>query len=218
MTLLWDGNTSKGEIYGILILIGTGVGCTFQPTLVALQAHSPVAKRAVVISIRNFFRCTGGAIGLAISAAILQAVLRKNLPSDYQYLTHSSYALPDRNHIPEADWESIVRAYVKASHSVFLFQAPLVGLCVLACVFIRDKGLRKPEDKKTEDVQEPPSEHGHVVSSQATTQVGHDAGEDDDDEEEEDNRHDLESQFEKEHVSSAAEVVLGRDPRVDEGA
>lgn len=187
LTLLWDGNTSKGEIYGILVLVGTGIGCTFQPTLVALQAHSPVAKRAVVISIRNFFRCTGGAVGLAISAAILQAVLKKNLPGEYQYLTHSSYALPDKSSIPAADWESIVNAYVKASHSVFVFQVPLVGICVLACVFIRDKGLRKPEDIKKDDAKEK-----DITASQATTQVDLEATEHEDD-----NQHDLENQLER---------------------
>jgi hypothetical protein len=192
LTLLWDGNTSKGEIYGILVIVGTGIGCTFQPTLVALQAHSPVAKRAVVISIRNFFRCTGGAVGLAISAAILQAVLKKNLPSEYQYLTHSSYALPDQDSIPAADWDSIVNAYVKASHSVFIFQVPLVGICLLACVFIRDKGLRKPEDVKKEDAKEKEGVLKDVTASQATTQVDLETTEHEDD-----NHYDLENQLEK---------------------
>lgn len=192
MTLRWDGNTSKGEIYGILVLVGTGIGCTFQPTLVALQAHSPVAKRAVVISIRNFFRCTGGAVGLAISAAILQAVLKKNLPSEYHYLTHSTYALPDRSSIPVADWDSILNAYVKASHSVFIFQVPLIGICILACVFIRDKGLRRPEDIKKENAKDKEGEQKDVTASQATTQVDLETAEYEDD-----NLNDLENQLEK---------------------
>lgn len=184
LTQRWDGNTTKGEIYGMLALIGTGIGSIFQPIVVALQAHSPVAKRAVVISLRNFFRCTGGAAGLAISAAILQAVLRKNLPSEYQYLTHSTYALPDQSSIPAADWDSIENAYLKASHSVFTFQLPLVGVCVLTCVFIRDKGLKKPEDVKEEDAKEKEG------VSQATTQVDYDMTE-----QEDDNQHDLENQL-----------------------
>lgn len=151
-----------------------------------------MAKRAVVISIRNFFRCTGGAVGLAISAAILQAVLKKNLPSEYHYLTHSTYALPDRSSIPVADWDSILNAYVKASHSVFIFQVPLIGICILACVFIRDKGLRRPEDIKKENAKDKEGEQKDVTASQATTQVDLETAEYEDD-----NLNDLENQLEK---------------------
>jgi hypothetical protein len=177
LTLLWDGSTPKSQIYGTLILVGTGIGCTFQPTLVALQAHTPTSQRAVTISMRNFFRCTGGAVGLAISAAILQSVLKENLPAGYQYLTKTTYALPDQGSIPTADWDAIVEAYVKASHTVFLFQVPLVGACVLGCLFIRDKGLQKQEDGNKgskEDVKKEEEQvmaHKDGTESQATTQI-----------------------------------------------
>lgn len=152
--------------------MGTGIGCTFQPTLVALQAHTPMSKRAVVISVRNFFRCTGGAVGLAISAAILQSVLKSNLPPGYEYLVHSTYALPARDTIPEADWMGIVDAYVKASHTVFIFQVPLVGVCLLGCFFIRDKGLNKPAEKVRGDVKTEEQGQKDGNESQATIQAG----------------------------------------------
>ncbi|KAH8695983.1 putative MFS transporter [Talaromyces proteolyticus] len=166
LTLMFDDSTSKGVICGVLVVVGGGIGCTFQPTLVAMQAHTTMAKRAVVISVRNFFRCGGGAVGLAVSAAILQAVLKRNLPAGYEYLAHSTYATPDRSSVPAADWDAIVNAYVKASHAVFIFQVPLVGLCLLCCVFIRDKGLNKPEEKNTQ--KETPKA---ATESTATTQV-----------------------------------------------
>ncbi|OKL60999.1 hypothetical protein UA08_03671 [Talaromyces atroroseus] len=178
LTLLWDGSTPKSQLYGTLVLVGAGIGCTFQPTLVALQAHTPTSQRAVVISIRNFFRCTGGAVGLAISAAILQSVLKANLPAGYEYLTRTTYALPDQGSIPAADWDAIVQAYIKASHTVFIFQVPLVGACVLGCFFIRDKGLQKQEDSsKNNNKEGVKKEQGQgqvqtdATESQATTQI-----------------------------------------------
>lgn len=94
----------------------------------------------------------GGACGLAISAAILQATLRSNLPSEFSYLTQSSYSLPSRSTLTDAQWNSILLAYTKASHAVFILQVPLIGVCFLACVFIRDRGLERP--KEPEEIEE----------------------------------------------------------------
>jgi hypothetical protein len=116
----------------------------------------------VVISDRNFFRCGGGACGLAVSAAILQAVLNANLPANFQYLAHSSYAIPNRSTLSSSDWDIIVNAYFQASHAVFILQVPLVGICLLACVFIKDRGLVKPEEE---------DEQAHTIDSTADTEV-----------------------------------------------
>lgn len=91
----------------------------------------------------------GGACGLAVSAALLQATLRSNLPENYKYLAHSSYSVPARSTIPDAQWMQIQSAYAKASRSVFILQVPLIGVCFLGCIFLRDRGLERP--KETED-------------------------------------------------------------------
>ncbi|KAL1982374.1 hypothetical protein VTN96DRAFT_1405 [Rasamsonia emersonii] len=150
LALMFNGTTSKGVIVGVMIIVGVGIGFTFQPTLVALQAHCTLAKRAVVISDRNFFRCGGGACGLAVSAAILQAVLKANLPANYEYLAHSTYAIPARSSVSAADWDGIMNAYLRASHAVFILQVPLIGLCLLGCLFVRDRGLERPKEKDEE--------------------------------------------------------------------
>ncbi|RAL15079.1 MFS transporter [Aspergillus homomorphus CBS 101889] len=146
LMLLFDRHTSPGAIAVIVGVAGIGIGWTFQPTMIAFQAHCTKSQRAVVISDRNFFRCMGGACGLAVSAALLQASLRSNLPDGYKDVAHSSYSLPSRNGISDSDWEQILTAYSKASHSVFILQVPLIGMCLLACLFIRDRGLERPKD------------------------------------------------------------------------
>lgn len=144
--LLFDRHTSPAAIAVIVAIAGIGVGGVFQPTLVAFQAHCTKAQRAVVISDRNFFRCLGGACGLAVSAALLQATLRSNLPAGYKDIAQSSYSLPSRSGISDADWDQILSAYAKASHSVFILQVPLIGICLVACIFLRDRGLERPKD------------------------------------------------------------------------
>lgn len=144
LALILTRHSSPGIIVIPLLVLGVGVGCVFQPTLVALQAHSPKSRRAVIISNRNFFRSAGGACGLAVSAAVLQARLRATLPSDYGYLADSTYALPDSS---ARDDPGVLDAYMAASRAVFILQVPLIGLCFLGTAFIRDRGLEPPEDK-----------------------------------------------------------------------
>jgi MFS family permease len=133
--------THPAVIAVILSLVGFGVGNVFQPTLIALQAHATKAQRAVIISNRNFFRCAGGACGLAISAAILQAVLRTSLPSSYAYLADSTYSIPKDL---GANEDAVLDAYMSASKAVFILQAPVIGLCLLGCLLVKDRGLKRP--------------------------------------------------------------------------
>jgi hypothetical protein len=142
LALLFTRHTSPAVITVILAIVGTGVGCIFQPTLIALQAHSPKSRRAVIISNRNFYRCIGGACGLAVSAAVLQAQLRATLPTEYKSLASSTYVLPE----PMRKVSGVLDAYMSASHSVFILQVPLIGLCLLGTAFIRDRGLDPVKD------------------------------------------------------------------------
>lgn len=150
--LLFNRNTHPAIIATCVGITGIGIGFTFQPNLVALQAHCTKSQRAISISNRNFFRCMGGACGLAISAAILQATLRSNLPSEFAHLAHSTYSLPSRSSLTDAQWAGILLAYTKASHAVFILQVPLIGACFLACIFVRDRGLERP--KEPEEIEE----------------------------------------------------------------
>ncbi|KAG9258882.1 major facilitator superfamily domain-containing protein [Emericellopsis atlantica] len=144
LTLIYTRSTPIGIIIIPFIVIGFGAGCIFQPTLIALQAHSPKARRAVIISNRNFYRCAGGACGLAISAAVMQARLRSALPEQYAYIAHSTYSLPNfSGNVPT----EVLDAYMAASHAVFTLQVPLVGICLLGMLFIRDRGLEYKGDR-----------------------------------------------------------------------
>lgn len=97
---------------------GYGNGNVLQPTIVALQAHARKSQRAVVISVRSFLRCLGGVIGLAVSAAVLQNVLKASLPGQFKYLTESTYVKPDYASFHPQDVQTIIGAYSKASRSV----------------------------------------------------------------------------------------------------
>lgn len=147
LACILDRHTPIAIVVVVLGIVGVGVGCVFQPTLVALQAHVPRARRAVITSNRNFFRCIGGAGGLAVSAAVLQITLRAHLPARLSYVAKSTYAIQA---VPDFDLEIVLDAYMSASHAVFILQAPLIGLCLLGCWLVKDRGLQCPEEATLE--------------------------------------------------------------------
>lgn len=121
----------------------------FQPTLVALQAHCTKAQRAVVISNRNFLRSTGGAVGLAASAVLLQNRLKASLPVGFEYLALSTYSTPNFAGVSLVQKNAVLEAYAKASRSVFIFNVPFMALCLLGCVVVKDRGLQRPDEVVT---------------------------------------------------------------------
>ncbi|KAL3483256.1 major facilitator superfamily domain-containing protein [Aspergillus germanicus] len=178
LTLLFNTTTHPAVIAVIVAITGLGIGCTFQPTLVAFQAHCTKRQRAVVISDRNFFRCLGGACGLAISGAVLQATLRSHLPAGYAHLSDSTYTLPAQDSVSPELWKGIVDAYTQASKAVFILQVPLIGVAFLACLLIKDHGLERPKDadeiaqeerEKTQNEDQERQLNGDV--SETTSQV-----------------------------------------------
>ncbi|KAI4724049.1 MFS general substrate transporter [Aureobasidium sp. EXF-10728] len=147
LTCIFDLNTPIAAIVVILFIQGAGVGLIFQPTLVALQAHCSKEQRAVVISNRNFLRSLGGAVGLAISAAALQNSLRKAMPPQFAS-TLSSYDIPDFGALrasPE-QIQDLLQAYATASRTVFIMNVPFMGLCLIGCLLIKDRGLQRPDE------------------------------------------------------------------------
>jgi len=153
LLVLADEHLHFGWIAFFLIIIGFGTGCVFQPTLVALQAHCPKAQRAVVTSNRNFLRSSGGAVGLAVSSAILANVLKSSLPSRLSSVANSTFAAPDLSGYSAADRAAIKSAYTAASRAVFIWCVPLVGICFLLCALIKDQGLVRKEERDAATAQ-----------------------------------------------------------------
>ncbi|OXV06414.1 hypothetical protein Egran_05818 [Elaphomyces granulatus] len=167
LAITFTRTTSQGVMAAVLFTVGTGVGFTLQPGIVALQAQCTISKRAAVISNRNFFRSLGGACGLAVSAAVLQSMLKANLPEGYKYLAHMAYAVPEQSSVPATDWDALLLAYMKASNAVFILQVPLVGTCLLGCLLIRDRGLERPRDLG----KEPEDQQGHEPGAEAALEI-----------------------------------------------
>jgi MFS family permease len=154
LTTLFTRTAPIWAIVLTLVMMGIGNGNVFQPTIISLQAHSPKSQRAIIISIRNFLRCLGGATGLAVSAAILQSTLRDSLPPQFADLAKSVYTKPNYSEYSTADADSILNAYEKASRAVFIFYAPVAAICLICCIFVKDRGLQRKEEVEAQKAKE----------------------------------------------------------------
>lgn len=155
MTIAWNQETSIAYIAGTLIMLGTGIGFIFQPTMVALQASSRMAQRAVAISTRNVIRSFGSALGIAFSSLIITNTViqqmksekvQDNLPADFlKNLKTHVFVKPDTSGLTASQLEIVKAMYMKAIRNVFYFTIPLIAVCLISTFFLEDHGLQSTD-------------------------------------------------------------------------
>ncbi|KAM3070828.1 hypothetical protein ACMFMG_009746 [Clarireedia jacksonii] len=132
---------------------GLGTGCCFQPSLVAILAHSRRADRAVLNSLRNFLRTMGGSLGLTLASTILNNVLKARLrgvvsSSVADTITTSINQL-DSLGLSAVQRSAVLDAYMASVRTVFMLYAPLIGACALAALLVCDNGLEEKDTSVT---------------------------------------------------------------------
>jgi EmrB/QacA subfamily drug resistance transporter len=127
-TLAWSartgGSAAMGEI--ILVVLGLGVGVSFPNLTTAIQNAVERPDLGAATAMSAFFRSLGGAVGVALSGAILTARLQTLMPG----------GLPNRTpdgQMPAADHAAVVFAYRHALSATFLSGA---GIALIACVIV----------------------------------------------------------------------------------
>ncbi|CAI5756202.1 unnamed protein product [Candida verbasci] len=154
LTILFDLKTNYGVIVVVLLILGSGVGCTFQPTMVAAQSQAQKAERAVVISTRNVIRSFGGSIGnafasLIISNSLLKEIKQSNqLPTWYiDYIKSHVYSKIDTNMLNDKQALIVKTMYTKSIRNFFYFTIPLMAICLISNLFVKDDGLKCIDEK-----------------------------------------------------------------------
>lgn len=152
LLLLWHGSTSYGVIVVTLLIMGVGVGFIFQPMMVAAQAHARKADRLVVIGTRNVMRSFGGALGIAVSSLIVTNSLLKEIDAQLglsvlldeylAYMREHIYSHISTTALSRAQVEVVRLMYMTALQHLFYLMVPLLGLCLVTSVFVKDRGLQ----------------------------------------------------------------------------
>lgn len=157
-TLKWDLNTQQGLIVGSLVMVGTGAGFIFQPSIVAIQANCKKAQRAVIIGFRNVLRSFGGAFGIAVASLIvsnsfekqIKAQLEANiLPVSFlQYTKLHVFTHPDMTGFTVEQVIIVRQMYMTSIMNAFYFFLALLVAALFTCFVVKDDGLHCIDEAK----------------------------------------------------------------------
>lgn len=162
-----DKNIPVAFVLGSLAVLGAGIGLTFNMNVTALRAHTAKEQNAVVNSCRNFVRSAGGAIGLAVSAAVLHTQMDK-MPPELSVVAKDTFGAPDLATYSEDDSSMIFHVLAAASHAGFWACFPLPVFCLVACAFVAP--LRPSGGHKTQPTKEA-DEESSLSSSRSGSEV-----------------------------------------------
>ncbi|KAL7323511.1 hypothetical protein PS15p_211397 [Mucor circinelloides] len=157
---LFKEDTPFSQIYGITIIGGAGLGCLFSSTIIALQASVEPKDIAVVTGLGNFARILGGALGVAISSAVLNSQLTQELPKylpmeeAVKVIQSSEYV----NHGLPAEYLTVtLRVYVESLQLIWYVLIPMAGLGFISSLFVKHHSIRshrRAAEKKAKEDQE----------------------------------------------------------------
>ncbi|MFQ5875755.1 MAG: MFS transporter, partial [Dehalococcoidia bacterium] len=167
-----DATSSNGEVTRNMVLVGVGLGVSFPVLTIVVQNAFPYTMMGLVTASVQFFRSTGGALGVAIMGAILASRLSANLESGLpkesvkalgpdkvaqlqdpnalvnpESLAHLQEQFAERGEEGAALLQSLLAAMKDALasslHDVFVLSAVVVALAVVALFFLKEIPLRK---------------------------------------------------------------------------
>ncbi|CZT25782.1 uncharacterized protein RCC_11451 [Ramularia collo-cygni] len=141
----------SGVVIFLMVLVGIGTGSSFQNSVMAISAQASIETRGLAVGTRNVLRFFGGALGTAISSAVMRNRLLAEIPEglvDFRLAasTFSNAAL-ERFNAEQAD--AVQHAYNNAITWVFGTAAIMVGVCFVLCPLIKDQSQKQMQDEES---------------------------------------------------------------------
>ncbi|THV03269.1 vacuolar amino acid permease [Dendrothele bispora CBS 962.96] len=165
LVVFWNNNTTAFHLWFDIVPQGFGMASLITSTLIAMIAGVQKQDMAVATGITYLFRTTGQVLGVALSGAILQAILLQKLRSRIQgpaevthrndsviisflyrtnanssplFLSHSTEIIPTLNPEQRA---AAINSYADALRVVFISQAVWNFLSLLWSLLIQENVL-----------------------------------------------------------------------------
>eukprot|EP00026_Physarum_polycephalum_P003870 Phypoly_transcript_03886.p1 GENE.Phypoly_transcript_03886~~Phypoly_transcript_03886.p1 ORF type:complete len:549 (+),score=68.99 Phypoly_transcript_03886:489-2135(+) len=132
MQTLLEVDSSFGQMVGLLIPTGVGLGLCLQSILLAVQACVPLNAIAVGTAAVQFFRNIGAVVGVAVFGAIMNNELAQfGVEAGGVDTTGENLPLPIRE------------AFVHAIHTMFYVAIPVAGVGFILALFLEWIPLKK---------------------------------------------------------------------------
>jgi EmrB/QacA subfamily drug resistance transporter len=134
--LSWSALTGGGVAISeiILIVLGLGIGVSFPNMTTAIQNAVERADLGAATATAAFFRSLGGAVGVALSGAILTARLQTLMPGGI-------WALTLGGQMPVAEHAAVIDAYRQALSTTFLTGAIIAATACLTVALSPERPL-----------------------------------------------------------------------------
>jgi EmrB/QacA subfamily drug resistance transporter len=145
---LMDHTTPRVATSATMLLIGLGIGMSMPTITLAVQNSVDWRDMGTATGLTTFFRTLGGAVGVAVYGALLNARLDVHLADelpagtaiDKDVLLQSPKAI--RSLEPIAVREGVIRAVADAVTDIFTVATPVLVVCFVAAWFVKELPLR----------------------------------------------------------------------------
>ncbi|QIX02314.1 hypothetical protein AMS68_007831 [Peltaster fructicola] len=131
-----------------LLMSGIAYGSMLTITLISLIAAVDHKHQAVITSASYAFRSTGSTIGIAISSAVLQNLLKQGLwsrfgsePDAAERISKIRNSVDEIHRLPESWHDGVIEAYVNALRGVWVVVLGFAIIAAIASFCIRQQKL-----------------------------------------------------------------------------
>ncbi|KAJ1824271.1 hypothetical protein LPJ56_002851 [Coemansia sp. RSA 2599] len=150
--VLLGTNPSNGMLIGIPIVYGVGIGFSMQPMFSCVQNAVNQEDVATTTTLFMTIRMLGSSTGLTIAQSVLQNQLLPRLlevlerfpdSSDLIHAFSSNQGVIWEAGVPADVRDSLIEAYVKSMHTVYLIFLSFAGSALFISLFLKNLPLRK---------------------------------------------------------------------------
>ncbi|KLO19543.1 MFS general substrate transporter [Schizopora paradoxa] len=158
LMIMMEENSSQAKQELVILITGLGVGCFFQPPLIALQAAMPLKDMAVSTAVFTLLRTLGGTVGISVGDTIFASELSKRLKRIPGYtISGGSPVTADFSALhqiePLALRQQVLHAFTRSLATIWIVNVPLcfVGLCLVLLIrqyTLKQQVVRNPKVEK----------------------------------------------------------------------
>ncbi|MFJ5836838.1 MDR family MFS transporter [Streptomyces shenzhenensis] len=166
---LMDTGTSRFTSGVYMAVLGLGMGCLMQITMLVAQNSVQMKDMGVASSSTTLFRTLGSSFGVALMGALfnhrVQDVMAERAGSAGRQLTEQSAQLDAASlaKLPAAAREAYQHAVSAGTHSAFLLGTAVAVIVLIAAVFVKEVPLKGGPQKDPADAAQTPAPVAEAV-------------------------------------------------------
>ncbi|KAL5528489.1 hypothetical protein ACEPAF_7625 [Sanghuangporus sanghuang] len=152
-----DTSIAKQEIW--LLVAGLGIGCLFQPPLIAIQAAMPLKDMATSTAAFVLIRTLGGTVGISVGDTIFQSELTDRLATVSGFNSSMSSGITDYTSIqriqPDSLRQQVTHAFTRSLATIYIVMTPISFVGLLFVLLLREYSLKRTVEREAKQGKEP---------------------------------------------------------------